>query len=71
MATVPDEQRVQRTHHYQVGISHNSNSEDSPAELLWAGTTLGNTVTTDKAVAANQADQADTEARLQTAYNAL
>ncbi len=47
MATVPDEQRVQRTHHYQVGISHNSNSEDSPAELLWAGTTLGNTVTTD------------------------
>lgn len=66
MATLPNEQITQRTHHYGVSISYDG-ADDSPAEQLWAGTTLGNDVTTDKTVAANQEDQDDTIARLEAA----
>ena len=59
MATVPDEQIVQRSHHAQVAITPNAKKGVEAAtngEVFWASTTLGNTVTTDKSVAGNQAD---------------
>ena len=55
MATVPDEQTVQRSHHAQVAVAADD-STDAEAELYWQSTTEGNTVTTDKAVAADQED---------------
>lgn len=58
MATVPNEQIVQRSHHAQVAITPTAEKgvEANTGEVFWASTTLGNTVTTDKAVAGNQAD---------------
>lgn len=64
MATVPQEQTVQRAHYTGVAIAAHG-GDTAGGELFWAAKTEGLTVTTDKSVVANQADIATVITRVE------
>ncbi|HXG72839.1 MAG TPA: hypothetical protein VNJ04_19765 [Gemmatimonadaceae bacterium] len=64
MAVVTDELKVQKTHYYAVAVTKPDSDDVTDGETLWAGSTLGNTVTTDKSVIANQANFDDVYTRV-------